>query len=635
MTDDYKKTLLNYLCGTLKKENPVGFGGYEKTTNIDKSVFNGYIPEVTESWINFEGIVPYKDKIVLYGGFIDTNNNDRGLIIVCNSDFTPEKTYYTYENGTYLRYVQQLNVTTDGMFYMIDSVQYTPATPGEGEKRLVLLNNFVSNNKLNLQKSYIFPQDYRNFYAQKIFKDENSGNYVFIGLKDTEIGWNLKVIHFKTTVGQPDEWRTWEADTNTAWLFGDGYAEFNDDGEPFIQLIINAVNVNDKNIILWKKDYTDDLLKASVIMTPDYKTYIDSEHYRNQAIFMNKNEVYFILNNQIREEATNKHLSLYYYNFLNNELKIIFDKSFGTYEYINKEAMYINKNQGEVYAQYNDEITAGTTANYKYATIKDFTFKASIIATNATFTYDSRMFYVSNVYNLVNLYMVNVSPNVWNAYNVTKLYNPNNYNDYSYTNVNSLVPKFINLYDSNNNILFSRNLYNKTISGGTTQSTIQIPNTYLNDKIITKEDLQSETNMTNVSATQTIQKNIYETLNINFINTISMINKNDENNVIVNPAGASRINDSVSDKTDYDNAKALKVKIIKSDDTSFIKTLEGSVVEAFYDGYLSTLIYVPTDKTIKEIQILSNDEQTIYQVITNPELTSGKVYHITQVFKIK
>ena len=170
MTLDYKKILFEFLIGKLQKQYPQVGGGYKKISNIDLSNFNDYIPASYNS-LNFEGVLPYKDNVILYGGYDEYAGGDgKGIIVVCNSDFIPQKVYYKYESGTDLRYIQQLNVTTDGQFYMIDSVQYTPTTPGEGEKRLVLLNNFVVNNKLNINKSYIFPDLYRNFYAKKIFK---------------------------------------------------------------------------------------------------------------------------------------------------------------------------------------------------------------------------------------------------------------------------------------------------------------------------------------------------------------------------------------------------------------------------------------------------------------------------------
>jgi hypothetical protein len=633
MTLDYKKILFEFLIGKLQKQYPQVGGGYKKISNIDLSNFNNYIP-VSYNALNFEGVLPYKDNVILYGGYDETDGgNGKGIIVVCNSDFIPQKVYYKYESGTDLRYIQQLNVTTDGQFYMIDSVQYTPTTPGSAEKRLVLLNNFVVNNKLNINKSYIFPDLYRNFYAKKIFKDTNTGNYVFLGLKDTEIGWNLKVIHFKTAVGQDDEWKTWEADTNTAWLFGDGYVEFNSDGEPFIELIICPVVKTNKNIILWKKDFTDTYLKASNIVTPSFKTYIDSENYRNQAIFMNKNEVYYVLNNQLRTDETQKEIGLYKCDLSTGTIETLFAEDIGTFDYINQKALYINSNQGELYAQYNDNIsTTNNTADYYYMKNTKFGWLSSIVETAQTY-YSNRMFYVSNVFNLVNMFMLptNYEADKWLFYEVTILYNKNDYTDYNYKDINSLVPQFVNLLDNNDDIIFSRNLYNKVLTGGTTQSTIQIPNTYLNDKIIKTENLQGQTNITLVTNEQEIQKNKYEVLNINFINSIKMQDENDPTNVIENSVGATRLNSSTSDKADYDDAKMSKVRIIYEDGTSFVNNLDILYTEV-YNQLEPALInaYITVIKQIKELQLISNDEKTIYLSITELPFEIGKTYLLQQ-----
>ena len=90
------------------------------------------------------------------------------------------------------------------------------------------------------------------------------------------------------------------------------------------------------------------------------------------------------------------------------------------------------------------------------------------------------------------------------------------------------------LYDENNNVIFARNLYNKTISDRVTQSTIEIPNNYLNDVMIARQHLISETNSIMVDTHNIITKNIYETLFINFINTLQMINKNDLSLTLLN-----------------------------------------------------------------------------------------------------
>ena len=54
--------------------------------------------------------------------------------------------------------------------------------------------------------------------------------------------------------------------------------------------------------------------------------------------------------------------------------------------------------------------------------------------------------------------------------------------------------------------------------------------------------------------TTSIEKNIYEQLYINFINILSVIDKNNTIQTL-NPTGASRINNSISNLMDYDDSK--------------------------------------------------------------------------------
>jgi hypothetical protein len=80
-----------------------------------------------------------------------------------------------------------------------------------------------------------------------------------------------------------------------------------------------------------------------------------------------------------------------------------------------------------------------------------------------------------------------------------------------------MIPNSGILYDTDGNIVFARNLYNKTMYGGTTESIIEIPNTYLNDVTLEEKDLISVSNSILNKNTQQITKNIYETLYINFL----------------------------------------------------------------------------------------------------------------------
>ena len=181
-------------------------------------------------------------------------------------------------------------------------------------------------------------------------------------------------------------------------------------------------------------------------------------------------------------------------------------------------------------------------------------------------------------------------------------------------------------------MIFARNLYNKTINSNTTISTINVPNTNLNEVTIAKQYLIGKTNYELVNNTQNITKNIYENLNINFYTTLNMSNENNPDNPIFNQLGSNRINLSVSNLLDYNNTKATKFKINYSDGTYLTQPIQPSQITYSNGIYTYTfMIYVP--KQINNIQIISNDELTVYQTITGT-FEINKYYLITQDVRI-
>ena len=70
MTEDYKKTLLDYIT-TLTPGTPTNDEIFESTQEILRSAWEDYIPA---SWQNFKfsGVLRSKtsDKVVFYGGYI-------------------------------------------------------------------------------------------------------------------------------------------------------------------------------------------------------------------------------------------------------------------------------------------------------------------------------------------------------------------------------------------------------------------------------------------------------------------------------------------------------------------------------------------------------------------------------------
>ena len=113
----------------------------------------------------------------------------------------------------------------------------------------------------------------------------------------------------------------------------------------------------------------------------------------------------------------------------------------------------------------------------------------------------------------------------------------------------------------------------------------------------------------------------------NFVNTITMRNANDNDNIIYNDAGATRLNVSATnpDILDYADAKATKCIVNYADNTTDIISVSWASVSNYYQCQFALFVQKP----ITNIQIISEDEQTVYQTITY-SFEVGKLYNISQ-----
>ena len=237
---------------------------------------------------------------------------------------------------------------------------------------------------------------------------------------------------------------------------------------------------------------------------------------------------------------------------------------------------------------------------------------------------------VSNTYNLYTYNIIGSNSNV--MLSVQQIFNELNYNYEDYQDISSLVPNSGILYNSDK-IIYARNLYNKVVNGNTTTSTLEIPNLLLNDIDINKQSLLGGTNGILVNNNETITKNVYENLYINFYNTLTMQNRNTAL-FISNLVGASRFNNSISNVIDYSQTKIGKVRVNYSDDTSLVKTINPATRISQFVYQFSFNVYVPGTKDIVSIELISNDEGTSYQTITGLNLENSKSYKITQNVEI-
>ena len=646
MTDEFKQTLFDYLIGKLPNEQGTTEEIFKSIDEIPRSEWAEFIPS---SWNNFryEGLIEVADSelLVLYGGYKATDNEVRGIITILNNSFIPIKTFYQYDSGTYLRYIQCMIQEEDGTFSLIDCPDF-PTDENwaftTSQKRFIMLNNFTQkiNNDymLTLQRSYIMPSDYFNFYCKKMYKDVNSSHYVMVGtyLKDQNSPDydGIRIIELKVNVSSENEWNKYD-DDGSGWFLGDAYVEFDNDNF-FCEVLLTRNLFSNRNISLWTKEFAQSAFSLKTIGTVDYYAVIDSIQYNNQSVFLSKNEVYFVLNNQwwgTSERLESKYIGLYYYNNTTSEFKTMYEHYLGDYDFCDLEAIYIAENNNNLYIEFNNNIdNTNNLADYYFQRLENQEWNPIKVSEQQYFRSKRRALYVNNNYNLLNWfsYMSNPQAQYWKIYNIKENYNSSNYNGEAYINTNALIPNSTEIY-SNENLVFARNLYNKTINNNTTVSTVEIPNTYLNGIDLTSKNLLSETNLTMIADTNVTQKNIYETMFLNFINVLQVADRNNATQVL-NQEASTYLNNAINTDDSYDNAKLYNKVIINYQD--------GSNKEVSYDKENTTKtstviafgLYI--DKLINNAEIVSNDKTITYQTIDLSSLELNKYYAIRQKMEV-
>lgn len=621
MTEDYKDKLLKYLTGNLQNEtgNNIPLLNQE-TETINKNVYDDIVNILTEDENAVSVVVLGKlynksyENYIIYGTYSKSNNVYYGFIYLVDNEFNTIQMITTFASGSRMFPITALNQAEDNNLYGLSyNINETPSTT-----RVLLFNNIFAsgivdgNYKAILRNDYIVPYNYNQppYRQNRIVKSPDKATYYII----LEYESQERVISFSINVGAENEWHVCTLPISFSARFDTKLSKTNDNEELIIRCLSSTTPAVYYEYSVIGENYTTN-------KTIQLDGGISS--FTSQVYSKDLNHIYIYAG----YSATGKGII---YRVDNQQLIKIYEVQ-ALYEdslyYINAITLF-DVNDGVFF--YERVKNTQTTWQISIGYIKDDNnYVKEIIGTYdgtppASLLYGYVDFYYKSEYNLVNMYFP-----FYSTTNTTKKitidYNSINYNGEEYTDVNSLVPNKARLYNSNNKMIFARNLYNKTINANTTISTLNIPNTNLNDVTIYKQSLIGETNYVLMNNQDEITKNIYENLNINFYTTLRMINNNDPNNQIFNQVGSNRINSSVSSVKDYTNAKATKIRINYSDNTN--KILNIDFVITAYDCYTEFLLYV--NKNIASIDFISNDENTIYNTI-RPEFEIGKYYKISQ-----
>lgn len=616
MINDFKEQLLNYLTGTIEEENPpLNPVHYIEVETIINDLYNNIVTEVGSNNFEIVNVIQSKTNSNIVINCKNTSNNNSFLIIT-DENFNILSYFDEFSSGVSFRMFTGFNVDENGYFYTIESDH----GGNLNNKRFLMLNNIAVPNangeyQVKIRKSYAIPNTtvlYNNS-IQGLYKAVGQAIYVILNADNNA---NRYLTKLTINVGASNDW---EDNAINGVVGNDQILSVDSEGN----MLFKTINVGipsgtyTYNISIYTYDNgveTTKTITDTIINGTDL--------WRATAKFLNVNEIYI----GYKTADTNNTYTEYITGHLNINTEIL-----------SKIITYSN-----VYSA----IATDTNFLMFYRIDNEMMFKINIITNNSTNefniivgrlleTYEQTTLLATGIMPLttnVDFFIVVKTFNLYqylaqynnNAYSTKEIYQVNGYNGDSYIDTNCLIPNISYLY-SDNKLVFARTLYNKQVNGNTTTSTVEVPNSYLNEISIQPKQLLSQTNMILNNDTNPITKNIYETLDINFINTITMQDNDDS----INLNGASRLNASATSTNDYSNAQIGYYRLNYTDGTleDFkINPTEYTSIDE-YSGTYNFAVYVK--KPITNINILSNDKITVYATL-NLVLEVGKYYKINQ-----
>lgn len=660
MTEDSKQRLLRYLTGNLSE----GQGNNEPQLGEIKSYETTYLDDIENELLKSLGVESIfvsrtgmlnaianqneNGKKIAYGYYRivtgDERGSEKGFIAILNNNFELEQVITKFNSKTELRRIQDLHYDEDSNLYGIDGSY--PET-----FRFIMLNNVAVKNvatnlyEVVLRKSYYIEA----VYPTTCKKVPNESTYImpYENYDESKFpnGSNIEVLTLKINVGSENEWKTYKSDLNFSISYINSIDQIivNKDEDNVNFKVLLGIYINDSNNNSIPNIYefynNGDNLSYKLIKTG--ATILSDSGYIEpiNTIYLNDNDFYYKLPKTYYSDTKLLDSSIIHVkDNIETEIFVINSTRFA-YTFFNKT------NDGINYVYFNQDdkiIYIGRIINNNY-------YEKTSFGTSFS---ENTFFNVENNYNLYN-YTINIINTV---YTLQEVYNSESYNGLPYENTNSLKPKSGRLLGSNNEIIFDRNLYNLSINQNTTTSTIEVPNTLLNDTEMSTEQLISENNNVIISNEEVYTKNIYEQLLINYINTLLISDANDINNIKTNSNASIRLNKSVSDLCDYDDVKMTKYKVYYKNQISDIYWNGDSDIywnedtnnywyqaPQILDLPTPTLnnkkytyqLEVNTYSGIEKIEFVSNDEQTVYLTLDLSNLENDKKYILKQDVYIK
>lgn len=616
MTNDYKNNIIDFITGNLPNQEGIvqpQFENVQQTTNNLTSQIETYFTSVV-SYVDF---VPSKNNknqdleysvIACYGDLIGESQTS-GAFVILDKDYNIIDIITHYSDGSLIGVLYCLNVDDNGNYYAVELNGST--------YRIVLLNNLVlkpvgSNTYKAIKiETYNLPNTYTWDSVLKVFKNDGGNKYFVVANRTNSNG----MVGCELTIEDTKVWKFYTTSYSKQWTyaaFDNGYNVYWDSNSE----LHFQIAVNDYGLVILSKG------SGTAMDTTRYTRTDNPNQHGNFIFYSNKIGYYaYVIDNDPTAE--------YYIFKVDLETKQAQQIYNNTGQYSSYCAIWLFKNVNSIY-YYKLDLTDNVNKIYDltFAMINEgLVYEVALGQFTATIFLDA--FCYANVITDFNKNYVLIQ-NQNTLFSLDFIWNPNNYNGQPYISMSSLIPNTITIQDENNITTFNRNIYNLTNYANWYTASVQIPNYYLNNSNIYSAKLYSKNNNEMASKNINTTKNIYEEVNINFINKFNIIINNHYQTKTENVEAASLfVNAMLNGQL---SARIGKYRINYEDETSEIKNTKfGNVYNHYYYYYF--LVY--TSKKINSIDVLSEDETIVYNTINCSNLELNKYYRINQNVAIR
>lgn len=613
MTEDSKQNLLDFMMGKIDEETGDNKAYFEKM----KRYQNNFKTKIDETIQNFEllGTVESQtnELIVGWGHRSDTGISDTAVVIL-DRKFNILKTITNYDSGTTFSDIIDIKSDSDGRFFALERAMDGSWT------RLVMMNDLTDFSSgdyhCELRQSYQIPSEYLNYIYQKVDKSLTNAYYTFLG---TDNNGNYGILTLKVNVGAENEWKFVYRYIGANCLVKDTLLVWSDN----IQYTIYLDGQNGHYYEIYVGE-SDGNLFANLIDISYPNTGWLATNLGSIKSLGNQN-VYFTFVG-LSQDVTTAYVRIYKLNYQNNSFDLIsevtsyqgslpttffkVDKSNNLFLGVIKPPISqeeLPTSKGQIFMVTNENLiniipTDEFDIDYDngIGTISGFIISQSFELNTLTLQLNDYCIYTS-------MQML-----------------AGGYNGKPYIDRNSLNSTAATVYSEDEPVL-TRTLYNKSINANSTNSTLEIPAAYLNDISIGVKNLLSKNNNVIISDEKDYEKNIYENVYFNFINTIYVQNRN-EGTSITNQQASNQLNADINDPVNYENHKLTKFRINYQDGTNTIAYFNISKGNLTYNINFGFFV----EKEASTLELISEDEQTVYLSTDISNLQANHVYSFSQ-----